>query len=366
MESLLQYFEALSVFGKTAIILNVCLLLLASLLFTYLVPSDNSTLNIKRTRSLRFMNLILLSVYAIDWLINYYFNDHGHSDVFIQISQTGLVLVMSYLFTQFSHTWTIRKYGKERNLEGETVRTRTYQSEMGYILILLATMVVAILLLINIWQVTSWLQATGVIGGLLVILFGTKEAWAHDAISGLILLYHGDIAPGVVCRIKDLDILAVVRRMTLTETTFHDVIQKHRIIISNGRLRSSTVEVLNKVDSPYWNDFVMFKIGYETPSEQVEAFVEAVWQRACESEKQLDPEKKARLVLFNPGDHAVEWRMNYRVESVYRIKQARYAINRAAFDLQKEFGLSLATPLTWVQPNQDKDQSVSEAPNSEV
>jgi len=38
--------------------------------------------------------------------------------------------------------------------------------------------------------------------------------------------------------------------------------------------------------------------------------------------------------------------MNYRVESVYRIKQARFAINRAAFDLQTEHGLSLATPIT--------------------
>lgn len=354
MASIMQYFEALSVFGKTGIVLNVCLLILSSLLFTYVVPSDSKNLNAKRTRSLRVMNLILLSVYGIDWLINYYFNDHGHSDVFIQISQTGLVLVLSYLFTQFSHTWTIRKYGKDRTLDGETIKTRTYQSEMGYILILLISIIVSLLLLINIWQVTSWLQATGVIGGLLVILFGTKEAWAHDAVSGLILLYHGDIAPGVVCRIPSMDVLAVVRRMSLTETTFHDVIQKHNIIISNSRLRAHTVEVLNKIDSPHWNDYVTFKIGYDTSSAQVEAFVEAVWLKACEIEKHLDPEKKAKLVLFNPGDHAVEWRINYRVESVYRIKQARYAINRAAFDLQDEHGLSLATPLTWVQAENEE------------
>ncbi len=349
IDSLIHYFSALSVFGKTAIVLNVSLLLLAPLLFNYIVPSDNNALNKKRTRALRVMNLALLSVYAIDWLINFYFNDHGHSEIFIKISQTGLVLVLSYLFTQFSHTWTIKRYGKERTLEGETVKTRTYQSEMGYILILLASIAVTLLLLINIWQVTSWLQATGVIGGFLVILFGTKEAWAHDAVSGLILLYQGDIVPGVVCRIPSMDVLAVVRRMSLTETTFYNVIQKHNIIISNSRLRAATVEVLNKVDSPHWNDFVTFKIGYETPSEQVEKFIEALWLKACEVEKHLDPEKKTKLVLVNPGDHAIEWRMNYRVESVYRIKQARYAIYRAAFDLQHEFGLSLATPLTLIQ-----------------
>ncbi|WP_154224108.1 mechanosensitive ion channel domain-containing protein [Marinicella rhabdoformis] len=354
INSLILYFDTLSVFGKTAVVLNIVLLLIASFLFNYLAPSDSSTLNAKRTRSLRIMNLILLCVYGIDWLINFYFNNHGHSDVFIRISQTGLILVLGYLFTQFSHTWMIRKYGKERSVESEKVKTRTYQSEMGYILVLLVTLIVSILLLINIWQVTSWLQATGVIGGLLVILFGTKEAWAHDAVSGLILLYHGDITPGVVCRIPSMNILAVVRRMSLTETTFHDVIQKHNIIVSNSRLRAATIEVLNKVDSPHWNDFVTFKIGYDSSSEQVETYIDAVWNKACELEKHLDPQKKAKLVLFNPGDHAVEWRMNYRVESVYRIKQARFAINRAAFDLQGEYKVSLATPLTWVQA--DKQQ----------
>ncbi|MCB1582178.1 MAG: hypothetical protein KDI92_03870, partial [Xanthomonadales bacterium] len=73
---------------------------------------------------------------------------------------------------------------------------------------------------------------------------------------------------------------------------------------------------------------------------------QAVWQKACELEKHLHPDKTPRLILVNPGDHAILWRMNYRVESVYRIKQARFAINRAAFDLQQEHGLSLATPFT--------------------
>ncbi len=348
LETLAHYYLTLSVFGKTAIILNVSLLFFAGFLFKKVVPSGSDDLNQKRTRKLRVMNLILLSIYFFDWLFNYYFNNNGHSEFFIRISQTGLVFLLGYLFTQFSHTWTIKKYGKQRTVEGKETKTRTYQSEMGYIIILLVTLAVSLLLLINIWQVTSWLQATGVIGGILVILFGTKEAWAHDAVSGLIMLYNREIAPGVVCRIKDYDLLAVVRRMSLTETTFHDVIQKHNIVVANSKLRALPVEVLNTTDSASWNDNVEFNIGYDTPSEQVEAYIQAVWQRACELEKHLDPEKTPKLVLVNPGDHAVLWRMNYRVESVYRIKQARYSINRAAFDLQAEHGLSLATPLTHV------------------
>ncbi len=346
IESLATYYLTLSVFGKLAVVLNLSLFFIAGFLFKNIVPSGSDELNVKRAWKLRLMNVLLLSIYLFDWLWNYFVNDNGHSEFFKSVSQTGLVLLLGYLFAQFSHSWTIKKYGKNRTIDGKESKTRTYQSEMGYIIILLITIAVSLLLLINIWQVTSWLQATGVVGGILVILFGTKEAWAHDAVSGLIMLHQGEIAPGVVCRIKSMGIFGVVRRMSLTETTFHDVIQKHNIIIANSKLRSVPVEVLNKVDSPHWNDFVEFNIGYATPSAQVEAFIQAVWLRACELEKQLDAEKTPRLVLVNPGDHAILWRLNYRVESVYRIKQARYALNRAAFDLQTEHGLTLATPLT--------------------
>lgn len=346
IDSLTSYYLTLSVFGKTAVVLNVSLLFIAGLLFKKVVPSGTEELNKQRARMLRLMNVLLLSIYLFDWLWNYFIFDSGHSEFFKRISQTGLVFLLGYLFTQFSHSWTIKKYGKDRTIDDKTTKIRTYQSEMGYIIILLITIAVSLLLLINIWQVTSWLQATGVVGGLLVILFGTKEAWAHDAVSGLIMLHQGSIAPGVVCRIKSMDILGVVRRMSLTETVFHDVIQKHNIIVANSKLRAVPVEVLNKVDAPYWNDYVEFNIGYDTPSEQVEAYVQAVWQKACEIEKQLDPEKTPKLVLVNPGNHAILWRLNYRVESVYRIKQARFALNRAAFDLQTVHGLTLATPLT--------------------
>lgn len=353
LDSLIHYFQDLSVFGKIAVILNVFLLLLAGFLFKKIVPSDSDSLNHKRSNWLRVMNLLLLAVYAFDWLLNYYFFKRGHSEIFIKISQTGLIFLLTYLFVQFSHVWTIRKYGKEREIDGETIKVRTYQSEMGHILIMLLAVIATLLLLINVWEVTAWLQATGVIGGLLVILFGTKDAWASDVASGLILLHHGKIAPGVVCRVDSMNILAVVRKMTLTETVFHDVVQRHNIIVPNSKLRATAVEVLNTVEAPHCYDFVTFKIGYDTPSEQVEKFIEAVWQRACEQEKQLDIEKKPRLVLYNPGDHAIEWRVNYRLESVYRIKQSRFALHRAAFDLQQQHQLSLATPLTWsnVSPN---------------
>ena len=345
IDSLIFYFQSLTVFGKTAILLNVFLFIIAGVLFARIIPGKQEMVK-RRIKWLRIINLMLLGVYLIDWLIKYYLTEDFSSVFFKQISQTGLVLLLMYLFVQFSHAWSISRYGKERNFNDETIKSRTYQSEMTYILVLIISVIVSILLLINIWNVTSWLQATGVIGGLLVVLFATKEAWAHDAVNGLILLYNGEVVPGVVCRVDELNLLAVTRKVSLTQTVFLDLIQKHNIIVPNSKLRNCKIEALNKPGTSHWHDHVEFNIGYETPAETVEAFIAAVWQQASEQENAIDEEKKPKLVLINTGDHAIHWRMNYPLSSVYRIKQVRYSLMRAAFDLQTEFGLSLATPLT--------------------
>ncbi len=346
-DHLLNYYGSLSGFGKTAIVLNVALFVLAGVLFHKVVPFESDQQARARVLRLRLINVFLLLFYITDWVVNFYvLGKTQHSEIFIRLSQTGLVLLITYLMINFAHSWTIKRFGKPRDIDDERVHTRTYQSEIIHIIIVLVTLIIGILLLINIWQVTSWLQATGVIGGLLVILFATKESWSHDAVNGLILLYNRDLEPGVVCRIEALDILAVTRRISLTQTSFQDLLQKHRIVVTNSVLRNSKIEILHRVGSSHWQDYVEFNIGYDTPSETVEKFIQAVWQRAAENEGGLDVERKPTLYLAEAGDHAVRWRVSYPVDSVYRIKQARFALQRAAFDLQSEHGLSLATPLT--------------------
>jgi hypothetical protein len=162
----------------------------------------------------------------------------------------------------------------------------------------------------------------------------------------LILLYNHDIEPGVVCRIPEYNILGITRKISLTQTTFRDLVQKHDVVLPNTKLRTTKIEILNKSGSTSWNDYIEFKIGYSTPSEQVEKFFEKVWKVASCTEAALNVEKKPKVSLIEAGDHAVVWRIHYQLENIYRLKNAIFAINRAAFDLQKEFDLSLSTPIT--------------------
>ena len=344
MNFISQYFHHLSNFGKTAIILNILFFILSGLIFKYIVkPTDDEDKNKKRIFWLRFLNFLLLMIYVIDALINGTSNDN---EWLLKASQTGLVLLISYLFIQFSHAWALQHYGKDKTVDGEDVTASTYKSEMMHILIIAITFIAAILLLVNIWNVTNWLQATGVLGGLLVILFATKDAWAVDSAHGLILLYNNDLEPGVICRIPEYNILAVLRKVSLTQTTFRDLVQKHKIVIPNSKLRNTKIEVLNRSGSSNWNDYIEYKIGYSTSSKTVADYFEKVWEVACEKNSALALEKKPKIALVEAGDHAIVWRLHYQLENIYQLKAAKYSINRIAFDLQSEFGLSLSTPLT--------------------
>ena len=353
---IVSYINHLSSFGQIVIALNLLFFVLSGVIFRYIIkPTHDEERNKKRIRWMRFLNFLLLMIYVIDALVN---GNSKENEWLLKVSQTGLVLLVSYLFIQFSHAWALQHYGKIKNIEGEDVTTGTYKSEMMYILIIFITLIATVLLLVNIWNVTNWLQATGALGGLLVILFATKDAWAVDSAQGLILLYNHDLEPGVVCRIPEFNILGITHKISLTQTTFRDLVQKHKVVIPNSKLRQTKIEILNRAGHSSWNDFIEYKIGYSTPAEVVEDYFAKVWEEACEKNNALKVDKKPKISLIEAGDHAILWRIHYQLENIYQLKAARYAINRAAFDLQKEFNLSLATPIT--------HQAVSSTPESEI
>ena len=343
IETIKDYYLQLSTFGQAVIVLNVLLFITAGLIFKYLAPTDDKKVNSKRTRWMRGLNLLLLLIYVFDGL---YFERIDNGIWLKQISQSGLVLLISALFIQFSSSWALRRYGKLKMIDEEEVNTRTYKSEMMHLIIIALTFIAGVLLLINIWKVTNWLQATGVLGGLLVVLFATKDAWATDSVHGLILLYNQDLEPGVVCRIPELGILGITRKISLTQTTFRDIVHRHSIIVPNSKLRTAKIEILNRSGTKFWNDYIEYKIGYDTNSEQVEAFFARVWTLVCELEAALNIENKPKISLVEAGDHAIVWRIHYQLENIYRMKAAKFAINKVAFQLQEEFDLSLATPIT--------------------
>ena len=192
----------------------------------------------------------------------------------------------------------------------------------------------------------SGCRRPSVLGGIAVVLFFTKDVWLPDIINGLILLYKHDIEPGSVVRIKELDLCGVTLRTTLLETTFRDLVTRHKVVIPNSLVRQHRIEILSSAGSSGLTETVDFNIGYDADSEAVQTLLRDVWEAACEAENAINNEIEPKIMIADNGDHAIVWRLFYTVKNVYRINPARYAINRAAHVLSTERNIGLNTPLT--------------------
>lgn len=287
--------------------------------------------------ALRTINLILFGLYFIALF---------EAEFTRQISLTGLTLLLAFIFVHFFQMFLLYKFGRSKEIEGELYRVETYQSEVFGVLSVFLAVIISLLVVINIWDMTNWLQATSVLGGLLLLVYSTKDVWAPDNINGLILLYNGDVEPGSVVRVNELGLLAITIQTSLTQTVFRDLIGRHIILLPNSRLRDAKIEVLSRCPGSGLRQFVDFKIAYGYNSERIESFLTEAWRRACELEVAINSEQSPSVKLNEAGDHAVVWRLSYSLKNVFKLIDARCAINKAAYELSLQEGIGLNTPLT--------------------
>ncbi|MDQ7089445.1 MAG: mechanosensitive ion channel [Methylococcales bacterium] len=177
------------------------------------------------------------------------------------------------------------------------------------------------------------------------MIYSTKEVWAADNISGLMLLYNGDVEPGSVVRITELDLLAIVIQTTLSQTSFRDLATRHKVLLPNSRLRNSKIEVLTQCSNAGLRQYVDFKIAYGFESTRIEQFLIQVWHNACEVETAINSDRPASIKLMETGDYAVRWRLVYILKNVHKLIDAQCMINRAAYDLSLIEKIGLDTPL---------------------
>lgn len=286
---------------------------------------------------LRMVNMILFLLY----FLAVFFTDKARP-----LSITGLTLLCAYLLVNLFQLHVRKRYGRVRQIDNAEVLSHTYQSEVLGLIGWAVASVISFLVIINTWEMTNWLQATSVVGAVLLIVYSTKDVWAPDNINGLILLYNNDVEPGSVVQIKELDLLAVVMRTSLTQTVFKDLRRKYKILLPNSRFRACKIEILSSDSNDNLGCYVDFKIGYGFSSEQIESFLSQVWQYACDNSSLINTERSPRVQIVETGDHAVLWRLSYRINSAYRLIEAEYLINKIAYDMSLEKGIGLNTPMT--------------------
>lgn len=324
--------------------LNLLIFLFARFIINRSSKTKDSSTAHNRLLGLRAINLVLFCIYAFAGIFEIAFTiDISHLQ---QISQTGLTILISYIVLHYVQDWIISRFGKEKDIDGEKFRGESYASEIIGLIGLVLVSSIAFLIIINIWELNSWLQATSVIGGVLLILFASKDYFLDDMISGLIMHYNHSVEAGSVIRVKEYSITGVVMQITLSQTIIRDLVQKHEITMTNSKLRNATVETISNSSKNGFRDYLDFKIGYQEKPLSVETFLQQVWQRSTESEAGLNSETKPKIVVVENGDHAVTWRLLYYVKNPYRILDAKNIIQTIAFELSQQQKMGLNTPMT--------------------
>ena len=340
-EGLLTYFTNLEPIHYITFIINLLILIFGKQIINHLSVQTIGAAP-PQLRLLRILNAALF--------LTYFFAVAFQFQLGSNISHTGLLVLLTYLIWQLTHSIILKKYGRKREVEGTSIYVESYTSSNLKLIALLILGVISGLVFLNLWKLEWLLQTTSFLGALAVLIFTTKDYWLKDFISGIIVISNGNIERGDVIRIPDENILAIVLETRTMLTLLRDVIRNHNITVPNSLLLNKQVEILTTESRKGIYDYVEFNIGYETDSEKARAYLLDAWKRACKITATINPEREANIMLVENGDHAVTWRVLYNLRFEHEITTARNAVKLAAFELQDEHGVKLPTPLTHAFP----------------
>jgi len=341
LEGLLTYFTTLEPIHYITFIINLLILIFGKQIINHLSVQTVGAAPFQ-LRLLRILNAALF--------LTYFFAVAFQFQLGSNISHTGLLVLLTYLIWQLTHSIILKKYGRKREVEGTSIYVESYTSSNLKLIALLILGVISGLVFLNLWKLEWLLQTTSFLGALAVLIFTTKDYWLKDFISGIIVISNGNIERGDVIRIPDENILAIVLETRTMLTLLRDVIRNHNITVPNSLLLNKQVEILTTESRKGIYDYVEFNIGYETDSEKAKAYLLDVWKRACKITATINAEREGNIMLVENGDHAVTWRVLYNLRFEHEIATARNAVRLAAFELQDEHGVKLPTPLTHAFP----------------
>jgi len=247
-----------------------------------------------------------------------------------------------------------RRYGKTtQSSEGVQV-SDTYHSRMLTLVVSTFIAIVALIAVIRIAGFSSLLEAGGVIGFVGVFLALTQAAWAPDIISGLVLLNSDMVSEGDLIEIGNTNpVLARVFKTKIFHTVLIDIVNNHRIMVSNSKLRDQTIHSLSKFASAKGlREKLTFKIGYDVSSDHVKKmFNEAFDSLATKDGNMIDNSHPLEIRVLETGDHAVEWGIFYYIKEVSGIVAVRQHFLEEILEASHKHSISLSTPQTHVVTN---------------
>lgn len=260
-----------------------------------------------------------------------------------------VILYLAYLFAHLANYFIIKRYGKEKEINGKTRRIETYNVRVLTLFARVFIFIIALITIIRVLGFSSLLEAGGVIGIIGVFLALTQATWAPDIFSGLIILNSDMFEEGDVIELRGQDaVYGVVYKTKVFHAEILNLLDNHRIMIRNALLRDKVIHNLSKFASAKGlREKLSFKIGYEIPSSKVEQMLNKAWSIALEKEIiGLQSQHEVEFGIIETGDHAVEWGVYYYTKEVANLRRIRMALYQIFLNTASEENISLATPMT--------------------
>lgn len=349
MDNLKIFFEQIDAIAYMVLGINILLLIFAPQIVKLLYLNHqraNNTSGVKRKVMIfRALNLLFMISYG------YYrfFQDKESKGLILHILAVLAIIYFAYLAMHLAHLFLVRQYGKEREIKGKKRYISSYQTRLLSFFSSISIGILALISIIRLLGFDSVLEAGGVIGLIGVFLALTSSIWAPDIFHGLIILNSDMLSEGDVILFNDDEqIYGLVYKTKIFHTVILNIVNNHRIMIRNSKLRGFTVHNLSKFASARGlRESLKFKIGYDVSTSQVKDLFEAVYMLAKKNSGiAIEDQYDLEYGIVDTGDHAVEWQFYYYTKDVEKLMVTRQHLLKLMLETAIEKNISLATPLT--------------------
>ena len=330
------------------ITVNVILMIFAGRIMSAIYHEPQNTTSFKlRVSIFRAFNLLIIIAFTYYHL----YSTESNNGPGYKVVAITVILYLSYVVSHLLQFYIRKKYGKSREIEGIGQPVETYNSRLFSIFATVIIVVIAFVSIIRVLGFDSLLEAGGAIGIVGVFLALTQNAWAPDMFSGLIILNSGMVEVGDVIEFNEGEkSLGVVYKTKVFHTEILNLINNHRIMIKNSRLREQTIHNLSKFASAKGlREQLHFKINYSEDESKVRKMFNAAFDKAIEiDEIYVESQFPLEINVAETGDHAVEWCVYYYTKQVKNLISTRQLFREEILKMSKEMNISLATPLTHI------------------
>ena len=360
-EILLDTLSGFSTTNKILLLVNVLLLLFSRQIVQRVASGDRKSE--KQVRLLHIFRAANLLVLLFILLYKFFLPLAAHSWI-TRLLAALVVVYLGYLGFHLTNYLIKKRFGHERDIGGKTVLAETYNSRALSLLAAVFVAVVVLIAVVRVFGFDSLLEAGGVIGFVGVLLALTQSSWAPDIISGLIILNSKLVEEGDVIEFSDGDrIRGVVFKTKVFHTEILNLVNNHRIMLQNFRLRQQTIHNLSKFASARGlREALHFNIGYDVEEARVQRMFQGAFEEACwNADVPVEEQSGVEVRAASAGDFAVRWTVFYYTKDVKQLLRTRQLFLGIILKQARDKGIALATPVQYertdgaLRPNETGD-----------